>query len=228
MLSLRAHTANFITLLNALFGFLGCIAMIQDRFDLALIALIAAAIADFLDGFIARILKVESAFGNFMDSMADVISFGLFPSLWWYFSLSESLSVLWAAGLASLLFVSALLRLVRFSVYPSKSIHFEGLPTPAMALFVVLITQTELFDQMAYFTPVWFKRAAVFLTLLFSGWMVSKIPAISLKFKDYTFKANILRYLVMLSAIVGFVLLREELVLVLLPTYTLGSLLIKR
>lgn len=97
-----------------------------------------------------------------------------------------------------------------------------------MALFVVLITQTELFDQMAYFTPVWFKRAAVLLTLLFSGWMVSKIPAISLKFKDYTLKTNILRYLVMVSAIVGFVLLREELVLVLLPTYTLGSLLIKR
>ncbi len=228
MLSLRAHTANFITLLNALFGFLGCIAMTQDRFDLALIALIAAAVADFLDGFVARILKVESAFGTFMDSMADVISFGLFPSLWWYFSLSESLSVLWAAGLAAILFVGALLRLVRFSVYASKSIHFEGLPTPAMALFVVLITRTELFDQMAYFTPVWFMRAAVILTLLFSGWMVSKIPAISLKFKDYTFKTNVLRYLVMVSAIVGFVLFREELVLVLLPTYTLGSLLIKR
>ena len=228
MFSLRAHAANFITLLNALFGFLGCIAMIQDRFDLALIALVAAAIADFLDGFVARILKVESVFGNFMDSMADVISFGLFPSLWWYFTLSESLSVLWASGLASLLFACALLRLVRFSVYESKSIHFEGLPTPAMALFVVLITQTELFDQMAYFTPVWFERAAVVLTLLFSGWMVSKFPAVSLKFKDYTFKKNALRYLVIVSAIVGFILLREELVLVLLPTYAVSSLLIKR
>ena len=97
-----------------------------------------------------------------------------------------------------------------------------------MALFVVLITQTELFDQMAYFTPVWFKRATVLMTLLFSGWMVSKIPAISLKFKEYAVKTNALRYLVIVGAIVGFALLKEELVLVLLPTYIFSSLLIKR
>ena len=224
---LKDHSANAITLLNAIFGFLGCIALTQSRFDLALAALIFAAIADFLDGFVARILKVNSVYGNFLDSMADLVSFGVLPSLWWYFALStlsQPLSII----LSLLLFVGALLRLVRFSVYPSSTNHFEGLPSPAMALFVVLITRTDLFADMSYFTPMWFKRAVVVLSLFFTLWMVSKLPTVSMKFKGFGFKENRLHYLVILSALIGLFILREAFVLLLLPAYAILSLLIKR
>lgn len=225
---LKDHSANAITLLNAIFGFLGCIALTQSRFDLALAAIIFAAIADFLDGFVARMLKINSVYGNFLDSMADLVSFGVLPSLWWYFTLSSSLSQPLSIALSLFLFVGALLRLVRFSVYPSSTSHFEGLPSPAMALFVVLITRTDLFSDMSYFTPMWFKRAVVVLSVLFALWMVSKLPTVSMKFKGFGFKENSLRYLVILSALIGLFILREAFVLILLPAYAILSLLIKR
>ncbi len=225
---LKDHSANAITLLNAIFGFLGCIALTQSRFDLALAAIIFAAIADFLDGFVARMLKINSVYGNFLDSMADLVSFGVLPSLWWYFTLSSSLSQPLSIALSLFLFVGALLRLVRFSVYPSSTNHFEGLPSPAMALFVVLITRTDLFSDMSYFTPMWFKRAVVVLSVLFALWMVSKLPTVSMKFKGFGFKENSLRYLVILSALIGLFILREAFVLILLPAYAILSLLIKR
>lgn len=225
---LKDHSANAITLLNAIFGFLGCIALTQSRFDLALAAIIFAAVADFLDGFVARMLKINSVYGNFLDSMADLVSFGVLPSLWWYFTLSSSLSQPLSIALSLFLFVGALLRLVRFSVYPSSTSHFEGLPSPAMALFVVLITRTDLFSDMSYFTPMWFKRAVVVLSVLFALWMVSKLPTVSMKFKGFGFKENSLRYLVILSALIGLFILREAFVLILLPAYAILSLLIKR
>lgn len=225
---LKDHSANAITLLNAIFGFLGCIALTQSRLDLALAAIIFAAIADFLDGFVARMLKINSVYGNFLDSMADLVSFGVLPSLWWYFTLSSSLSQPLSIALSLFLFVGALLRLVRFSVYPSSTNHFEGLPSPAMALFVVLITRTDLFSDMSYFTPMWFKRAVVVLSVLFALWMVSKLPTVSMKFKGFGFKENSLRYLVILSALIGLFILREAFVLILLPAYAILSLLIKR
>ncbi|MDA0380434.1 MAG: CDP-alcohol phosphatidyltransferase family protein [Bacteroidetes bacterium] len=225
---LKDHSANAITLLNAIFGFLGCIALTQSRFDLALAAIIFAAIADFLDGFVARMLKINSVYGNFLDSMADLVSFGVLPSLWWYFTLSSSLSQSLSIALSLFLFVGALLRLVRFSVYPSSTNHFEGLPSPAMALFVVLITRTDLFSDMSYFTTMWFKRAVVVLSVLFALWMVSKLPTVSMKFKGFGFKENSLRYLVILSALIGLFILREAFVLILLPAYAILSLLIKR
>ena len=225
---LKENSANAVTLLNAIFGFLGCIALTQSRFDWALYALLLAALADFLDGLVARTLKVNSEFGNFLDSMADLVSFGVLPSLWWYFSLSSTLSPTLAVALSLALFVGALLRLVRFSVFASNAAHFEGLPTPAMALFVALITQPEIFADMSYFTPVWFERTVIVISLVFALWMISKVGAVSLKFKGFSLKENALRYMVIMSAVVGLVVLGEEFVLILLPGYMLRSLLIKR
>lgn len=225
---IKENSANAITLLNAIFGFLGCIALTQLRYDLALGALLLAAMADFLDGFVARWLKVDSAYGNFLDSMADLVSFGLLPSLWWYYALSDTLSQSLSIIAALMLFVAALLRLVRFSVYPANTTHFEGLPTPAMALFVVLLTQTDLFADLSYFTPVWFSRTVLLLSVVLSLWMISKIPAVSLKFEGVGFKQNVLRYLVLLGAVVGCITLADDFVLVLLPVYVLSAAFIKR
>ncbi|MGA0942197.1 MAG: hypothetical protein ACO3Q3_04445, partial [Flavobacteriaceae bacterium] len=85
-----------------------------------------------------------------------------------------------------------------------------------------------IFADMSYFTPVWFERTVIFISLVFALWMISKVGAVSLKFKGLSLKENALRYMVIFSALVGLVVFGEEFVLILLPGYMLSSLLIKR
>ena len=177
------HIPNTITSMNLLCGALGVIFTFQGALDIAFYLMLAAAVCDFFDGFAARMLKAYSAMGKELDSLADLISFGLLPSLMLYRRLVEGGMTGFVTFIPLIICVFSGLRLAKFNVDERQSENFLGLATPACALWCGsliyaadrgVITISHLLRD-TYLIPV----ASVVLALL----LVSEIPMFSFKFK---------------------------------------------
>lgn len=182
-MSITRHIPNTITSLNLLCGVLGVIFTFQGALNIAFLLMLAAAVCDFLDGFSARLLKAYSDMGKELDSLADLVSFGLLPSLMLHRRLVEGgMTGFWVYIPLTICIFSAL-RLAKFNVDDRQSENFLGLPTPACAMWCgslvyaadhgVMSMANMLHDT--YLIPI----ASVVLALL----LVSEIPMFSLKFK---------------------------------------------
>ena len=160
----------------------------------AFIAIGAAAVFDFLDGFTARLLKAYSDMGKELDSLSDLVSFGLAPA---FLVLNTLTSYGVARGLcltALIIAVAGALRLAKFNVDTRQTTSFIGLPIPANAIFWVGCLA---WIDAHGFPGYWVMLA---LILLFSWLMVSEIPMFSLKFKTYGWHENVRRYGLLLAA----------------------------
>lgn len=138
--------ADFITVLNALIGFLAIMYVIDKAFINAFILILFAIIFDGLDGFVSRMVGAKHTFGIFLDAIADTVSFCFAPAVLLYglfYNPLETSFTNWVNLLTVLatFFVAGLgiLRLARFITHKEPSKYFTGLPTPAMALLIVLI-----------------------------------------------------------------------------------------
>jgi len=218
---------NALTLLNLL---LGCVAIIivfrgQNEYHAAWFIFIAAVI-DFLDGWVAKMLNAKSAFGLQLDSLADVVSFGVAPSVMlfnWFdmilTKLSQEGTYDWvsASFVQNLILLSALLfaggaaiRLARFNVHGSDKDYFRGLPTPAAALVVAsfwLIINTEDTWIGSLIWNVYFVSAVLLLLVIL---MVSNLKMLSLKFSNFRLKDNLYRYILLLCGILLVAIFRIE------------------
>lgn len=198
---------NILTLANLLCGALAVVEIVaRQNFELAIWLVLAAAAFDFLDGFSARLLGQYSSIGVELDSLADMVSFGLAPSLALFYLYGGSQMAFVDGELAQYLqyitlifLLFAALRLAKFNVDPTQHEEFSGLPTPAAALFVLSLGYLndahllELSGEMIALT-------SVVLALL----MVGSMPMLALKFKGFSLGDNLLRYLfVLISAIVA-------------------------
>ncbi|MDR2806023.1 MAG: CDP-diacylglycerol--serine O-phosphatidyltransferase [Dysgonamonadaceae bacterium] len=181
---------NLITCLNLLAGSFACVLALKfNNYTGAFIFVALAAVFDFLDGYAARLLKAYSKIGAELDSLADVISFGLAPGcvVYAYFS-----SYTDAAGfplLAFLLPVFSALRLAKFNTDPRQTTSFLGLPVPASGLF------WSSFIPSVHWIAVYFSIYSVLtfvvvLLIAFCVLMVSELPMFSLKFKNFKWADN--------------------------------------
>jgi CDP-diacylglycerol--serine O-phosphatidyltransferase len=189
-MNIARHIPNALTSLNLLSGCVGIIAIGQGPAERAIWFVIAACIFDFFDGFAARALNVSSPIGKELDSLADMVSFGVLPSLVMYRmidTLSSSEYLPYAAfGLA----VFSALRLARFNVDENQKDAFIGLPTPANALFITsLVYLASPFD-----TLISQDFLLVGITAVFSFLLVAPFELFALKFKNYTWKDNTLKF----------------------------------
>jgi len=202
---------NILTLFNLTCGLLSIVFSIEDYPALAGLSILAACIFDFLDGMAARILKAVSDIGKQLDSLADLVSFGVAPFFILYFMMKSALSVSIAESpenikiteylyLASpmLVPVFAAIRLARFNVRDSNKQDFSGLATPASAIFFaslpILVWAYEgNWYGMSYFL-MHTKEILLGMIVVISFLMVSNLPMISLKFKNLSFKENWSRY----------------------------------
>jgi CDP-diacylglycerol---serine O-phosphatidyltransferase len=208
---------NFITSLNLVSGSVAVIFAIDGHLVWAAIFICLAAIFDFLDGFAARALKAYSEIGKELDSLADVVSFGVAPGAILFTLLEFSLfgkndpiqeiGAKWFEWLilfsAFLLPVFGAIRLARFNTNTLDENFFRGLPIPANGLFwasMGLMLQSPKyagFLQLVYST-----KNLVILGIFMSGMMVLTMPMFSMKPKSLSFKENWYRYLfIVLSAI---------------------------
>lgn len=208
------HIPNAITCCNLLSGCISIVLLCNGYVTAAGIMIFVAAIFDFFDGFAARLLKAYSAIGAELDSLSDVVSFGVAPSFIIYHYLqstpvSVSISSFNVIPFAAfLLAVFAELRLAKFNVDDRQTTSFIGLPTPAMGLFVASLPFTLQNENLAFMgglmTNLYFLLSVV---AIFSYLMVSEIPFFSLKIKNLRFKENIHIYVLAAFAVISFIIL---------------------
>lgn len=189
---------HLITLLNLVTGTLSIFFAYHDLIIWASYSILLAALLDYLDGFLARLLDVESAFGRELDSLADVVSFGLGPAVLMFHLLEKNMSLgsdFFIPFMAFLMVVFSAIRLARFNIqeHADKS-YFRGLPVPANAIFIsglmILVgNQTPLLYE--YLTNSYVLIGIIIGSSLL---MVSNIPMLSFSFKDQAFNENLIRY----------------------------------
>ena len=247
---------NIFTLLNL---FLGCIAIvfalqtetisiyvgddlsshynIPEKLSVAAYFIFAAAVIDFLDGFVARLMKATSEMGKQLDSLSDVVSFGVAPSVILYQLLRISFikeengletSIAWLLP-AFLVACAGAYRLARFNLDNSQSYGFKGVPIPAAGLLIasfplILHYGNSFIDVSEWLTNKWVLYAVI---LLVSGLMVSTLPLMALKFKDYSIKNNLPKIILLLVTVVSAILFHWLAVPLVFIVYIILSLLYK-
>ena len=192
-MNLKAQLPNFITLLNLLSGVLGILWVLEGQPLYGAYFVILSATFDFFDGFAARLLKVQSDMGKELDSLADVVSFGVLPGILLY-SLTKSQTEASFLPYCTLIIpMLSAYRLAKFNLDTRQSDRFIGLPTPANAL--LLTTIPYLAARWPELSP-WLSSpiALVVIAWLTSLLLVAELPLIALKFKNSSFRDNSYRY----------------------------------
>ena len=186
---------NSITCLNLISGVIAIIFSFNEQFDYAVLAIIVAALFDFMDGLAARMFKAYSDMGKELDSLADTVSFGVAPSLIGFNYLNGFPNIpTYSSYIILVMAALSAVRLAKFNLDTRQSENFLGLPVPANGLFFSsLITLAYHYPQVAnsivdsgYLIPL----LAIFLGLL----LVSEIPMFSMKLKSLKWRENRLRY----------------------------------
>jgi CDP-diacylglycerol--serine O-phosphatidyltransferase len=204
------HIPNLITSLNLASGFISIIFIFNGDIITASWLILAAMIFDFLDGFAARALKAYSDIGKELDSLADVVSFGVAPGLIIYHLLHADISSGTPTGfnnsgfqylifliIPAIMPVCAALRLAIFNIDTTQTTSFRGLPTPANALAVISIVLGEYYSGSSFLaTFIASPAALLILSLSLSVLMVTRIPLLSLKFSSIRIKGNEGRYII--------------------------------
>ncbi len=200
---IKKHIPNTITGFNLVSGCISIVLSFSHQYEWAIAAIIIAAIFDFFDGFAARILNVMSPIGKEMDSLADVVSFGVSPAMILFCYMTElttkqNLSG-WVTFLPYLIFIVPMfsaLRLAKFNLDTRQTTSFLGLPTPANALFLstlVLLPQEWIFIHNVYFLLI--------ISAITSWMLVSEIPLFALKFKNFSWKDNSEKFIFVIGII---------------------------
>jgi CDP-diacylglycerol--serine O-phosphatidyltransferase len=187
---------NFITTLNLISGWLGIIYLFNGKVEYAVICIYFGAVFDFLDGLVARLFSVKSEFGKNLDSLCDIVTFGVLPSFIMYKLMFFASGGNFFLALPSVLIgIAALLRLARFNSSVSLP-YFIGMPVPLSALFISTLPTVYSMQPSDKIVEL------IVICLILSIFSVSNIRFFALKFKTYNLRENYLKYLlIIMSAI---------------------------
>lgn len=205
---MKKHIPNIFTIFNLMLGWLAIFFAFKFNFKNSIYCILIASIFDYLDGFAARKLNVESKLGAQLDSLADFITFGVAPAVI-IFNLSISEEIFSEPNFNLLLFLNiglipvfAALRLAKFNSTTTQKSHFIGLPSPAFALSAVAITlvlmEYQLDDYKIYYP---------FTMILLSSLMVVKVKFLSFKFSNFNIADNKLVFILTFLSLTSFFIL---------------------
>ncbi len=232
------HIPNFITSLNLTSGFIAIIFAANGYLVTASWLILAAMIFDFLDGFSARLLGKYSAIGKELDSLADVVSFGVAPALIIYHFLSGAISLNGCINTdhnstegALLMLIPAIMpvcgaiRLAIFNLDSSQSKVFKGLPIPANALAVIsIVIAGHMSDSQVLKEFTASPSLIILFTIILSLLMVSRIPLLSLKVSNLKLKGNEGRYILIGLILIDFAIFGPMAIPLIIPLYIISSL----
>ena len=189
------HLPNLFTLINLSLGFFSILLSSQGNFSSAALLILFASIADFLDGFLAKKLNAVSDLGKQLDSLSDMITFGVSPSILMYYFLLELPQTIspYSNYLVVLIPIFSALRLAKFNVDVNQDQNFKGLPTPANALFFASIIYFLSNNQTLFSAEILYKILLVFI-MIFSYLLNSNVMFFSLKFFSFGWVGNEFRY----------------------------------
>ena len=192
-MNIRKHIPNTITCMSLVSGCIATVMALQGNLLWAAIWIIIAAVFDFMDGFAARLLKAYSPMGKELDSLSDMVSFGVAPGMIVFWMLSQASLPLGEIGRFSGL------RLAKFNIDERQTISFIGMPVPAHALFWASAGYS--LAPLAQVKPVLFIVVTLVVALATSLLLVSEIPMFSLKIKSVAWKGNERRYILVGCAV---------------------------
>ena len=238
-MNIKQHIPNTLTIMNLVSGLISLILTFEGNYVFASLFIFIAAVFDFLDGNAARILNAHSELGKQLDSLADMVSFGVAPGI----MIFKMISVQCAGScnifermhitpyLALLIPVCSALRLAKFNIDLRQEVNFIGLPTPGNAIFfasvpLVLFLQPGLFSLIHLdFLVTFFSntRVLTILAVFFSYLLISDFKIFSMKFKNLAWKGNQLRYILVISSIVLFILFFLSAIPIIIVLYILMS-----
>lgn len=204
MKKIRAAIPSFVTSLNMVCGVCASVLALQGEHKIAVLLIIMAAIFDFCDGFVARLLHATSEFGKQMDSLSDLISFGLAPSVLLYqFAVSNNIFSNYVALFVLLIAVFSGIRLAKFNIDPEQTTEFKGLPTPASALLVISICYYCIENQGQWLATTLTSKWAVIAVVAFvCVMMVVNLRLFSMKIKQLKLKSIIWQLILVLSLVI--------------------------
>lgn len=223
---MKKHIPNSLTLLNLFSGCCGIIACLQNQYQLVPVFIGISLLADFLDGFVARALHVKSDLGGQLDSLADMVTFGVLPGMMLFSIIYSKVNLL--TGISSsetpnpftqdqlpllgfIYTVFACLRLAKFNLDTRQTVDFIGLNTPSGAIFILGF-------YMQYFTDwqfrtnwdysIYAKIAAMIIPFVLAFLLVAEFRMFSLKGNPFSWKQNKFRVLLLISVVPQFIFLK--------------------
>ena len=226
---MKKYIPNFITLINLFCGCCALVSILNQQYLATFIFLAIGGLADYADGMIARLLKVNSPLGKELDSMADMVSFGVVPGAILYVLLSLSFpeykgGIVYPALPSFLLSMFAGLRLARFNLDTRQSENFIGLNTPSSTMFVaglMLIHHYNSFGVGHWVThPIFLYSTVVVLSFL----LVTELPMFGFKFKGLQWRGNEIRWSFILLSFILVFLLKEASFAIIILLYILLAL----
>ncbi|MEP0271162.1 CDP-diacylglycerol--serine O-phosphatidyltransferase [Ekhidna sp.] len=205
------HLPNFLTCMNLAIGCVGIYFTLSSQKPEAFYFVVLAGLFDFLDGFAARLLKVQSEIGKQLDSLSDLVSFGLLPSFFMLQWMKDLTPFYW---IAIVIAIFSALRLAMFNVDDSQTNNFKGLPTPANAIMITSLV----------FVPFELYEYTLMSLCIFSAiLLVSPIRLIALKFSSKKWKGNEPRWILIGGIVLLLVVFQWAFIPFLIPFYIVVS-----
>lgn len=233
---MKKSIPNAITCLNL---FTGCVAIYiayQGNLEFAAYLVFVAAGFDFLDGMVARLLNAYSELGKQLDSLADMVSFGVLPGVIMFKLMQQSANADPATSIyeveilpfsAFIIIIFSALRLAKFNIDTRQTSSFIGVPTPANTLFIAalpLIIGNDQFNLSGYILNYY---GLLVLSLILSFMLVAEIPLFALKFKNLSWKDNAVRFIFLLISIPLLFILKFAALPVIIILYVLLSVVVR-
>lgn len=240
---------NLFTLLNLVFGCIAIIYIFKNDgflftntpgiFSMGLmiggVYIFFAAIVDFLDGFVARLFKATSEMGAQLDSLADAVTFGVAPGMIMYRLLQIALvksgmpaDNTWLLLPAVLIPCAGVWRLARFNLDKEQTYYFKGVPIPAAGLVIASLPFVLNSDNNSQIAAYLYNPYVLYaVTGIVSFLMVSRIPLISLKFKNFSLKSNTDKFVLLIIGLLSVIFLKWLAVPVIFTAYVLVSLIFR-
>lgn len=243
-MNFKKHIPNFFTLLNLLAGSIAAFEAANGKLVTAAYWVFLGIIFDYFDGFLARILKVHGELGKQLDSLADVVTSGVVPGIVMFQLIRESLLVYyvneipvieWEKNpnylpyLGFLITLSAAYRLANFNIDERQTESFIGLPTPAASLFVISIPLILAFNNTPFLTKIFHSSWILLaITIIISQLMNTELPLFALKFKNFSWKLNRLKYSFVFIAIASIIIFQFVAIPLIIILYVLVSFFMNR
>ena len=218
---MKKHIPNIITSLNLFSGCIAILMILKGDFQSALYCVIASGIFDFFDGMVARLLHVKSLIGKELDSLADVISFGLVPGMVMFSLLSKMDTYQFVPYLGFLITVFSALRLAKFNIDERQTSDFIGVNTP-MNTFLVMSVPFLVERYPEYINNLY---VLISLILITSILLVSEIKLFSMKLSSLKWKDNKFKYAFLILSVILLITLKVLAIPVIFVFYIIFSIL---
>ncbi|MDX1364692.1 MAG: CDP-alcohol phosphatidyltransferase family protein [Arenibacter latericius] len=246
---MKRHIPNFITLLNVLCGCIATVFAVKNQLEIAALFVFLGIFFDFFDGLAARALDVKSELGLQLDSLADVITSGLVPGIVMYQLLSMAIHGGWNTGATSvatetftesisemswfpflgfLITMGSAYRLAKFNIDENQTSSFVGLPTPANAMLILSFPLILRYHNNDLLNDIILNDVFLIVTTLLSTFLLNApIKLFALKFDNWSFKENALRYIFIVVSLVLILTIKFMAIPAIIFLYVLSSIVIQ-